>query len=223
MVRREQIEEIDLPGIEGMVGALWSSHRCTDEEALIIFCDIDVLCALGRVAEFAQRACPVVFRLPVGELHQALLWNMIAMGAAITIHTDSCHRSRIAQLGFPNSHSISLLPTYKRSNVFNHCTAEASLYERAPADRTTSNTVITPTPANAASARLCQSKSPPSVTMLASERTTNDEQHSIIWPNSARSAHTSIGTSMIRPDPTAIIPAPTTAPDADPKADCPTR
>src|SRR3989442_9083196 len=112
---------------------------------------------------------------------------------------------------------------YKRPDIFNHCTTGAFLYERASTDRTTSNIVITPTPANAASARLCQSKSPPSVTMLASERTTNDEQHSIIWPNSARSAHASTGTSTIRPDPTATIPTPTTAPHADPKADCPTR
>src|SRR5439155_4350221 len=139
------------------------------------------------------------------------------------IHTDSCHRSCIAQLGFTNSHSISLLPTYKRSNVFNHCTAEASLYERAPADRTTSNTVITPTPANAASARLCQSKSPPSVTMLASERAPNDEQHSAISPNSAIATQISGGTSTLSPNPTVTIPAPTTAPNAVPSADCPTR
>src|SRR5712692_3957321 len=105
--------------------------------------------------------------------------------------------------------------TYKRSNVFNYCTAEASLDECAKAARTTSNTVITPTPANAASARLCQSKSPPSVTMQAPESTTNDEQHSAIWPNSARSSHTSLGPIAISPNPTATIPAPTTAPNAD--------
>ncbi len=116
--------------------------------------------------------------------------------------------------------------TYKRSNIFNHCTVEASLYERATADRTTSNTVITPTPANAASARLCQSKSPLRVTMQAPERTKNDEQHS--QPNATisspskrfpRASHTSPGTSTISPNPTAPIPAPTTAPNAD----CPTR
>src|SRR5690348_11324875 len=75
--------------------------------------------------------------------------------------------------------------TYKRSNVFNHCTAEASLYEHTTADRTMSNPVITPTPANVASARLCQSKSPPSITMLVSEKTTNDEQQLPISSNSA--------------------------------------
>ena len=32
-----------------------------------------------------------------------------------------------------------LASTYKRANVFTHCTAEASLYERAEAARTTSN------------------------------------------------------------------------------------
>src|SRR5260370_12561736 len=73
--------------------------------------------------------------------------------------------------------------TYKRSNVFTHCTAEASLYKRAPADRTTSNTVIPPTPANAASAQLFQSKSPPSVTMQPPASTTNNDQHSPSWPN----------------------------------------
>src|SRR5258708_30390673 len=112
--------------------------------------------------------------------------------------------------------------TYKRANVFTHCTAEASLYERAPADRTTSNTVVTPTPANAASAKLCQSKSLPSVTMQAPESTTNDEQHSASWPNSARATHTSPGTSTPSPNPPATIPAPITAPKAAPNADCTT-
>src|SRR5438067_5069959 len=100
---------------------------------------------------------------------------------------------------------------------------QAYLYERASTDRTMSNTVITPTPANAASARLCQSKSPPSVTMLVSVRAPNDEQHSAISPNSAIATQISGGTSALNTNPTATIPAPTTAPNAVPSTDCPTR
>src|SRR5947207_642889 len=40
MVRWEQIEEIDLPGIEGMVRAFWPSHCRTDDIASIILCDV---------------------------------------------------------------------------------------------------------------------------------------------------------------------------------------
>src|SRR5712692_2636119 len=112
---------------------------------------------------------------------------------------------------------------YKRPDFFNHCTTGAFLYERAPTDRMTSSVVITPTPANAASARLCQSKSPPSVTMLVSVRAPNDEQHSAISPNSAIATQISGGTSTLSPNPTVTIPAPTTAPNAVPSADCPTR
>jgi hypothetical protein len=43
----EQIEEIDLPSIEGMARAFWSSRRHPNEKTLIILRHIDVLLALG--------------------------------------------------------------------------------------------------------------------------------------------------------------------------------
>jgi hypothetical protein len=47
MVLGEHIQDIDLPSIERMVRALWASHRHTDEEALSMLRDVDVLLALG--------------------------------------------------------------------------------------------------------------------------------------------------------------------------------
>jgi hypothetical protein len=92
-----------------MVQALWPSHRYTDDQALRILRNVDVLLALVYFAELAYRACPVTFRLLIGDLHQAFFWNLIAMGGSITIDTDACHRRRIAQLGFANFHGLSLL------------------------------------------------------------------------------------------------------------------
>src|SRR5215831_11794246 len=100
MILWKEVEDINLPSIAGVVRTLWSSHSHTYEVSGIILSDINALTPLGRSAQFTQRACPIAFGFLVGEPHQALLRDMIAMCAAITIHNHSCHRGRITLLRF---------------------------------------------------------------------------------------------------------------------------